>query len=443
MTQAQANADSAREKAARYEQLIAIKAISQQDYEDAQTADKSAAATLAVAKANAETAHINLNYTKVTAPISGRIGKSAVTPGALVTANQATPLATVQDLSKIYVDITQSASDLLRLKKQLASGALGAPNSGDGHADVSLTLDDGTAYNLNGRMEFSDVTVDPSTGSVTLRAVFANPNGLLLPGMYVRARIVKGTVAEGILIPQGAVILDPKGGASVLLAGADNKAHSQKVVAGDMVGSQWQILSGLKPGDKVITEGAMRLKDKAPIKPYPAKPAPRRRGAVDYAVTFFHRPADLRLGHRHRHHAGRPAVDHRPAHRAVSAHRPAPGHDQRQLSRRLGQDRRGFGDPGHRAEHDRARPSEIHDLAKLQRRRLGHPGLRGRHRSRLRPGPGAEPGPGGAAPPAAGRAGSRVARHQGHRLDPDGVRPLYRGRPRCRTPTSATGSPRT
>ncbi len=270
VAQAQANADAAKDKASRYEQLIAIKAISQQDYEDAQTAAKSAAATLAVTKANAEAARINLNYTRVTAPISGRIGKSAVTPGALVTANQATALATVQDLSKIYVDITESASDLLKLKKQLASGELGAVD----HADVSLALDDGSTYPLTGQIAFSDVTVNPSTGSVALRAVFANPQGLLLPGMYVRASIVKGTVAQGILIPQGAVILDPKGGASVLLAGDDGKAHTQKVIAGDMIGTNWQILSGLKPGDKVITEGAMRLKDKAPIKPYPAKAAP-------------------------------------------------------------------------------------------------------------------------------------------------------------------------
>lgn len=277
VAQAQANADAAKDKAGRTEQLLAIKAVSQQDYVDAQAAEKAAEATLAVAKANAETARINLDYTKVVAPISGRIGKSAVTPGALVTANQATPLATVQDLSQIYVDITESASDLLRLKKQLASGELGAVD----HADVSLTLDDGSTYPITGRLAFSDVTVSPTTGSVALRAVFPNPQGLLLPGMYVRASIVKGTVAQGILIPQGAVILDPKGGASVLLAGDDNKAHSQKVVVGDMIGSQWQVTDGLKPGDKIITEGAMRLKDGAPIKPYPAKTAAAATDDVD------------------------------------------------------------------------------------------------------------------------------------------------------------------
>ena len=268
--QAQANYDAAQQKASRAQQLITIKAISQQDFDDASTAEKSAAASLASAKAATQAARINLDYTHVASPIAGRIGKSSVTPGALVTADQATALATVQDLSKVYVDITQSASDVLKLKKAVASGALGQAD----HADVTLTLDDGSTYGQTGRLEFSDVSVDPGTGSVTLRAVFANPDGLLLPGMYVRARIVKGTVLQGILIPQGAVILDPKGGASVLIAGADNKAHSQKVVVGDMIGDQWQIQSGLKAGDHVIVEGAMRLKPEGAIKAAPVTPAP-------------------------------------------------------------------------------------------------------------------------------------------------------------------------
>jgi membrane fusion protein (multidrug efflux system) len=268
--QAQANYDSAKQKADRYTQLISLKAISQQDYDDAQTALKTAAAALALQKAAVQTARINLNYTKVVSPISGQIGKSTVTPGALVTANQTAALATVQDLSKIYVDITQSASDLLKLKRALASGELGAPD----HADVTLTLDDGSTYPLTGRLEFSDVTVDPATGSVTLRAVFANPQGLLLPGMFVNARIVKGTVSQAILIPQGAVVLDPAGGASVLLAGADNKAHKQVITLGQMQGNQWQVLNGLKAGDKVIAEGAMKLKDKGDIMASPVKPAP-------------------------------------------------------------------------------------------------------------------------------------------------------------------------
>ena len=271
--QAQANYDSAKQKADRYTQLIGIKAMSQQDYDDAQTALKTAAATLALQKAAVQTAGINLNYTKVVSPISGRIGKSSVTPGALVTANQTAALATVQDLSKIYVDITQSASDMLKLKRALMSGELGAPDHAANGADVTLTLDDGSAYPLTGRLAFSDVTVDPATGSVTLRAVFANPQGLLLPGMFVNARIVKGTVSQAILVPQNAVVLDPKGGASVLLAGPDNKAHKQAITLGQMHGVQWQVTSGLKAGDRVITEGAMKLRDKGEIKASPARPA--------------------------------------------------------------------------------------------------------------------------------------------------------------------------
>lgn len=267
--QAQASYGLAQANAQRASQLIAIKAISQADYDSAQAAEKQAAATLAVQKAAVETARINLNYTRVLSPISGRIGKSSVTPGALVTANQTTALATVQDLSKIYVDITQSSADLLKLKRAIATGQLGAPD----HADVSLTLDDGSSYNQTGRIEFSEATVDPSTGSVTLRAVFPNPNAILLPGMFVTAKIVNGTAPNSVLIPQGAVILDPKGGATVLVAGDDNKAHSRKVTLGQMIGSQWQITSGLAAGDKVITEGAMKLRPEAPIKAEPAKPS--------------------------------------------------------------------------------------------------------------------------------------------------------------------------
>jgi membrane fusion protein (multidrug efflux system) len=254
--QAQAAYDLARANFGRDQQLITIRAIAQADYDKDQAVEKQAAATLAQQKAAVETAQINLNYTKVLAPISGRIGKSAVTPGALVAANQTTALASIQDISKIYVDITQSATDVIRLKQQLMSGAVNrAPT-----AAVKLTLEDGTVYPEQGTLEFSDVTVEPATGSVTLRAIFPNPDGLLLPGMFVRAQIVKGEVGQAILIPQIGVKIDPKGNASVLIAGDDGKAHSQPVVMGQMTGSLWQVQSGLKPGDKVIVQGAMRLK---------------------------------------------------------------------------------------------------------------------------------------------------------------------------------------
>ena len=260
--QAQAALDLAKTNFGRDQQLITIRAISQADFDKDDAAQKQAAATLAQQKAAVETAQINLNYTRVTAPISGRIGKSAVTPGALVGADQTTALASIQDISKIYVDITQSSSDLLRLKQQLMSGSVTkAPT-----AAVKLTLDDGTTYAEQGTLQFSDVTVDPATGSVTLRAIFPNPNGLLLPGMFVRAQIVKGEVDQAILIPQIGVIIDPKGNATVLLAGADGKAHSQAVTLGQMSGSLWQVQSGLKPGDKVIVQGAMRLKPNGAIK---------------------------------------------------------------------------------------------------------------------------------------------------------------------------------
>ena len=265
--QAQAAYDISKTNAGRAQQLVTIRAISQADADTAQSDEKQAAAKLAQAKAATETAQIDLNYTKVTSPISGRIGKSAVTPGALVTANQTTALATVQDISKIYVDVTQSATDMIKLKRAFASGDLSKSSS----AKVQLTLDDGSIYPEPGTLQFADVSVSPTAGTVTLRAVFPNPDGLLMPGMFVNARVITGTADQAILIPQGAVSIDPKGGATVLLAGDDGKAHTQKVVTAEMIGSQWRIASGLKAGDKVITEGAMRLKSGGAIKPHVAQ----------------------------------------------------------------------------------------------------------------------------------------------------------------------------
>jgi membrane fusion protein (multidrug efflux system) len=265
--QAQAAYDLAHVQAGRAQQLVTIRAISQSDFDSAQADDKKAAATLAQAKASVETADINLRYTKVLSPISGRIGKSSVTPGALVTANQTTALATVQDISKIYVDITQSANDLIKLKQAVMSGSL----SQAGSAKVELLLDDGTTYSQPGTLEFSDVSVSPTAGTVTLRAVFPNTDGLLLPGMFVRARIVKAKVDQAIMVPQSAVTVSARGGTTVLIAGDDKKAHARKVVAAEMVGPNWRIASGLEPGDKVIVEGAMRLKDGGAIKAAPVK----------------------------------------------------------------------------------------------------------------------------------------------------------------------------
>jgi len=265
---AQAAYDLAHTNAQRAQQLITIRAISQADFDQAQADEKQKAATLAQSKAAVQTAKINVDYTRVTSPISGRVGKSAVTPGALVTANQTAALATVQDISKVYVDITQSATEMLKLRRAMMGGDLSKPSS----AKVQLLLDDGSVYPQPGTLEFTDVSVSPTAGTVTLRALFPNPDGLLLPGMFVRARVIKGVVDQALLVPQGAVTIDPKGGATVLIAGEDGKAHARRVTAAEMIGSQWRIADGLKPGDKVIVEGAMRLKDGGQIKARPVQP---------------------------------------------------------------------------------------------------------------------------------------------------------------------------
>jgi membrane fusion protein (multidrug efflux system) len=269
LAQAQATAMAAKLKADRYKTLVESGAVSKQDNDDAQATAAQTAAAVAVQKAALDTARINLNYTKVASPITGRIGKSAVTPGALVTASQATPLATVQDLSKIYVDLTQTSAELLKLRQQFASGKLGRTNS----ATVTLKLEDGSTYPTPGTLEFSDVTVDAGTGSVTLRAVFPNPNGVLLPGMYVRASLTQGVASGGILIPQTAVSRDPKGAASVMLVGAKGP-EPRPISLGQMIGDKWLVTSGLKAGDKVIVEGLMKVRPGAPIKAVPAGSAP-------------------------------------------------------------------------------------------------------------------------------------------------------------------------
>lgn len=266
---AEANLNAAQTKAKRYAELIKIKAISQQEFDDQDTALKLAKAALETAKANLETATITQSYTEVRAPITGRVGLSSVTPGALVTANQAQILTTVQDISKIYVDMSQSAADRLRLQKAYSEGQLNPSKD----LSVELVLDDGTVFDQKGRLEFSDMMVNPTTGTVTLRAVFDNPKSVVLPGMFVKARIKKGDVDQGLLIPQTAVGRNFKGEATVFIAGEDSKAHQVVVTLSDMIGSQWLVTSGLKAGDKVIVEGLMKLRPEAPIKAKPVKAA--------------------------------------------------------------------------------------------------------------------------------------------------------------------------
>ncbi len=270
LAQAQATLTSAKLKADRYKDLVAINAVSRQDNDDAQAAWKQAVANVAAQQATVQQARINLDYTRVTSPVSGRIGKSSVTPGALVTASQATALATVQDLSQIYVDVPQSAADILKLRRQLAQGQLDA----SGNLDVTLTLDDGSTYPLTGKLQFSDVTVDPGTGSVNLRAIFPNPNGVLLPGLYVRAHLAKGVAPQGLLVPQAAVSRNTKGEATVFVVGPNNKAVQKVIGVGQTVGDSWLVTGGLNPGERVIVEGLQKVHPGADLKPVPAGSPP-------------------------------------------------------------------------------------------------------------------------------------------------------------------------
>ena len=259
LMKAEANVTPARLKAERFRELLAIKAVSKQENDDAQAAFKQAEANRAAVK----TARINLEYTKVRSPISGRIGKSAFTPGALVTANQAQALTSVRQLDPVYVDITQSSQDLLRLRAQFTNGEL---RSAAEEAPVRLKLENGAMYPHEGRLQFTDVSVDESTGMVSLRALFPNPEHILLPGMYVRAVIAEGVDENALLVPQRALRRDPKGQASVLLVDGGGKVDVRLVDVGRTVGDSWQVLSGLKPGDRVIVEGGQNVRPGMSVK---------------------------------------------------------------------------------------------------------------------------------------------------------------------------------
>lgn len=269
---AEANLIPARLKEERYKDLVKIKAVSQQDYDDAYASLKQAEADVASNKAAVETARINLAYTKVTAPISGRIGRSTVTNGALVTANQQAALATIQQLGSIYVDVTQSSAELLRLKRNLASGQL--KSSGAAQAKAKLVLEDGTVYPLPGTLKFSEVTVDQSTGSITLRAIFPNPKQTLLPGMFVRAILEEGVNEHAILVPQRGVTRNPKGEAMVMVVGAEEKVEPRVIKVVQTVGDNWLVSEGLKAGDRIIVEGLQKARPGTPVKavPFGSKP---------------------------------------------------------------------------------------------------------------------------------------------------------------------------
>lgn len=243
----------------RYVPLLGTKYISQQDYDQAVATARQADADVMAAKAAVESARINLAYTKVTSPITGRIGKSSVTEGALVTNGQSDAMATVQQLDPIYVDVTQSSSDFMRLKQE-------SLQQGGDAKSVQLVMENGQPYALKGSLQFSDVTVDESTGSITLRAIFPNPQHTLLPGMFVRARIDEGVNPSAMLVPQQGVTRTPRGDATVLLVNDKNQVETRNVVAAQAVGDQWLITSGLKPGDKVIVSGLQKVRPGATVK---------------------------------------------------------------------------------------------------------------------------------------------------------------------------------
>jgi len=261
---AQANAESTRIRAERYKPLAEIEAVAKQDYTDAQAAARQAAAAVAQQRAALQTAKINLRFTTVPAPITGRIGRSLFTAGALVTAGQTDPLTTIQRLDPIYVDIQQSSSDLLNLRRALATSGV-VPTT----ASVTLRLEDGTDYGIKGKVEFSEVVVDPTTGTVTVRAVFPNPQGLLLPGMFVRASFAQSVDNNAILVPQPAVARTAKGDATVFVLNGD-KAVLRDVTATRTVGTDWVVTGGLKPGDKVIVQGVGKTKPNMKVKAVPA-----------------------------------------------------------------------------------------------------------------------------------------------------------------------------
>lgn len=256
-------------RADRYKEALADKAVSLQDFDDADAALKQAEAEL-------KTAQINLDYTRVVSPIPGRIGTSTVTEGAIVTAYQPAALATIQQLDPIYVDVPQSANELLRLKRSLKNGNLD-PDAIQ-QSKVKLILADGTPYSSEGELQFKDITVDPTTGSVILRAVFPNPENILLPGMFVRAIITEGFNEQALLVPQQGVARTPKGDPVALIVNAEGKVEQRMLTLERALGDKWLVLSGLNPGDQVIVEGSLKVRPGAPAKAVPFVAADNKNG---------------------------------------------------------------------------------------------------------------------------------------------------------------------
>ncbi|MDT7933522.1 MAG: efflux RND transporter periplasmic adaptor subunit [Sphingomonadaceae bacterium] len=271
---AQAARESAATLAQRYEPLARMQAVSAQDLTNAQAQAKQAAATVAQQRAALETARINLAFTRVPAPITGRIGRSLTTTGALVTANQATPLAQIERLDPIFVDLQQSSADLLALRRALAKGGALPASTG-----ITIRLEDGSIYPHVGRLQFAETIVDPATGTVTLRARIPNPDEVLLPGMYARAMFAQAVKPDAILVPQAGLARDPSGRATVILIGPGDKAVLREVSAERTIGDRWLVTKGLAPGDRVIVEGLQRVKPGQTVRPVQAEMAnsPRSR----------------------------------------------------------------------------------------------------------------------------------------------------------------------
>jgi membrane fusion protein, multidrug efflux system len=268
LARAEANQANARLQGQRYADLVEDKAVSRQEYDTAMAAQKSAEADVSAARAAEQTARINVGYTAVTAPVSGRIGRAAVTEGAYVQAAQATLLATVQQLDPVYVDVTQSTDEVLKLRRDLESGKL--QGAGKGQARVRLVTGDGREYAEAGTLQFTDVTVDPGTGSIALRALFPNPKGELLPGMFVRARLEEGVSPQALLVPQVGVTRDQKGVPVALVVNAEKKVERRQLVTDRAVGDAWLVTEGIKAGEQVIVEGLQKVRPGALVNPVPA-----------------------------------------------------------------------------------------------------------------------------------------------------------------------------
>ncbi len=269
LAKAKAAADAARSSANRAAELVKSHLISTQDNDNAQAVARQAEAEVEGAAAALEASRVNLAYTRITAPITGRIGRSFVTPGALVTVNQEAPIATIQQMDPMYVEVSQASSEWLGLKAEIDAGRLQRAGAG---TSVGIVLEGGVRYVHDGKLEFADVTVDTATGSFVIKAIVPNPDGTLLPGMYVRALLNEGTRTAAILAPQPGIARDPRGGATALVVGAGNKVEPRPVTLSREIGNQWLVETGLKEGDRLIVEGVQKVKPGVDVVPFEATP---------------------------------------------------------------------------------------------------------------------------------------------------------------------------